>query len=410
MTIGFVGLDHLGVVSSITTAMNGEQIIAYDSRIEIIDSLNRNLIPFYEPGLQDLLLEHSSNIKFTNEPYELKKCNLVFISADMNNGIKQIEELITIVKQNISHNQILIVMSQVPPGFTRSINHPHDVLFYQAEVLIIGNSIEKSLFPDQVIIGCNYPNINLPKSYSDYIQKFNCDVAMIKYESAEMAKISINMMLAAQVSMTNTIAELCEKTESDWSEIKSVCEYDSRIGSYLTPGLGLSGGHIERDLNTLRVLCEKYNTDNSLIETIKWYNIEQKSWVNRILYNNHFLDNNPLIAIWGLSYKSGTDSIKHSPSIFTINYITKFLKKVYDPQVIYKEEDNLTQQDSADLACLNSDILLILTPHPEFFNYSLKALKANMNGNVIIDPYGVFNKQKAIEHGFVHYQLGVKNI
>ena len=403
MTIGFVGLDHLGVISSLTAARNGYKIITFDSNKETIDTLNRNLVPFYEPQLQDLLIEQQKNIKFTNEIIDIENCEIVFISADIKDVDQEIENLIEITKEVIWPNTILVIMSQVAPGFTRKINHPKKNLFYQAEILIVGNSVERSIYPEQIIIGAEDSSQSLPSKYHFYLEKFNSYIKTVKYESAEMAKISINAMLAAQVSMTNILAQICENTEANWNEIQDILYYDSRIGAYTNPGLGLSGGHLERDLNTLSKLI-----DSDIIQSIKDHGIKRRGWVNRILYDYNYLDNDPLICIWGLSYKPGTDSTKNSASIFTINYLHGNRKKVYDPHVLIKEEDHLKQVNTASDALLDADILLILTPHEEFNTWCSGDIEQYMKGKVIIDPYGVLNRKECLELGFKYHQLGVK--
>jgi len=396
MIIGFAGLDHLGVVSSIVAAHKGYPVIAYDPREQVIDTLNRNLVPFYELGLQDLLIENTLRLRFTNQCEDLRECSLVFISADIKGIDNEIEDLVTVVKQNIWDNRILVIMSQVPPGFTRKIDHPSERLFYQAEILIVGDAIEKSNNPEQIIIGSENPDRNLPEVYYNYLEKFNCDVAIVKYESAEMAKIAINNLLASSVMTTNVLSEICEHLGVDWSDIIPILQYDKRIGpyAYVQPGLGLSGGHLERDVDRVEAWYYEFKIGD-------WKS--RKNWIMDILIKERLEFSNK-IAIWGLTYKANTSSIENSMGIKIMESLEPFKVQVYDPQVTH-----LLSAKSAEHALLDAEVLLILTPWEEFSEWDAGDIEQYMKGNVIVDPYGVLDRQKCIDLGFKYYQFGVSN-
>src|SRR3970282_1279053 len=147
----------------------------------------------------------------------------------------------------------IVVLAQVPPAFTRGKQRPGRLLYYQVETLIFGRAVERALQPERYIVGCADPALPLPPAYQGFLQAHGCPILPMRYESAELAKISINMFLVASVSTANTLAELCEKTGAEWSEIVPALKLDKRIGphSYLAPGLGIAGGNLERDLATV---------------------------------------------------------------------------------------------------------------------------------------------------------------
>jgi len=117
-------------------------------------------------------------------------------------------------------------------------------LFYQVETLIFGQAVERALAPERVIVGCRDPKAALPEPYSTYLKAFDCPILPMRYESAELSKISINVCLVASIGATNMMAELCEGIGADWSEIVPALRLDRRIGrhAYLAPGLGIAGG------------------------------------------------------------------------------------------------------------------------------------------------------------------------
>ena len=158
----------------------------------------------------------------------------------------------------------------------------------------------------------------------------------MRYESAELAKISINMFLVASVTTTNTLAEICETIDADWEEIAPALRLDRRIGqyAYLSPGLGLSGGNLERDLNTIIKLGQSHATDTGVVDA--WLNNSQyrRDWVLRCVRNNVLKHlETPVICILGLAYKPDTHSVKNSPSIALINQLKIHEVNAHDPIV-----------------------------------------------------------------------------
>src|SRR5262249_2265075 len=130
----------------------------------------------------------------------------------------------------------IVLLSQVPPGFTRALAEQIPTLrvpsrlFYQVETLIFGRAGERAMHPERLIVGGAEPSAPLAEAYAEFLNRFGCPQLVMRYESAELAKISINVFLVASVSVTNTLAELCESVGADWSEIVPALRLDRRIG------------------------------------------------------------------------------------------------------------------------------------------------------------------------------------
>ena len=154
--------------------------------------------------------------------------------------------------------------------FTRKIKWPKNKLFYQVETLIFGKAFERALKPERIIVGQDAIK-KLPLNYIKFLNKFKCPVITMNYESAELSKISINLFLISQVTTTNSIVEISKKIGADWNSIKLALNLDKRIGkkSYLNPGLGISGGNLERDLSTIQTLAQKQRTSTILFQTFE---------------------------------------------------------------------------------------------------------------------------------------------
>jgi UDPglucose 6-dehydrogenase len=423
--IGFAGLSHLGILSSIASASKGFDVIAYDPNVDLCSDLNAGKLPIFEPDLDDLLKNNKSHIRFSSSEADLNKCQLIVFSADVktdeNNrsDLSNLIELIDRVVEIAADDTILVILSQVHPGFTRQLNFKLGPvletkkisLFYQVETLVFGRAVERALYPERFIVGCNNPADPIPGVYHEFLNSFGCPILPMKYESAELAKISINCCLVASVSTANTLAEISEKIGADWSEIVPALKLDKRIGqySYLEPGLGIAGGNLERDLMTITNIAREFGTDAGVVESWVANSAYRKEWVFRNLHTLVLSKYTaPTVAVWGLAYKINTKSIKNSPSLVLLNNIKGVNVKAYDPQALIDPGVfPLVKQIHSPLeACLGAHALVIMTPWAEFNSIDLLELKNHLAGNIIIDPYKILNGELCREMGFVYLTLG----
>ncbi|HSP45772.1 MAG TPA: UDP binding domain-containing protein, partial [Chthoniobacterales bacterium] len=284
-------------------------------------------------------------------------------------------------------------------------------LFYQVETLIFGNAVERAMKPERYIVGCADPHVALPEPYAKWLMSFGCPVLPMRYESAELAKIAINFFLVSSVTTTNTLAEVCERIGADWHEIAPALRLDKRIGphAYLSPGLGIAGGNLERDLVTIQTLAAEHGTEAGIVSAWQISSRYRRDWVLRQVHELVFPRNpKPRLAFWGLAYKQDTHSVKNSPSLALAESLEPFEKIAYDPQVksLQNSIANLAMAPSALEACRKSDALIIMTPWREFSTIDPGALRREMAGDVLIDPFGVLDERRFRKAGFSYHKLG----
>lgn len=416
--VGFVGMTHLGLVSATGTCSKGFRTICFDQNESLINELQNGKLPVLEPDLDETLAKNGQQQVFTANLSDLNQCDIVYIATDVptddkgQSDLSKIEMLIDDVIPTLNEQAILVVLCQVPPGFTRQLSMPHERLYYQVETLIFGRALERATQPERFIVGAADPDIAMPDSYRQLLEAFDCPILHMRYESAELAKISINMCLVASISVANTLAELCESIGAAWDEIVPALKLDKRIGqhSYLSPGLGIAGGNLERDLATVIRFSEKYNTDAGVVRAFVSNSIHRKEWASKV-FNEQILPgiDQPKVAIWGLAYKENTHSVKNSPSLATINKLSIESITVHDP-VVRKEDTEFThlkQVETALESVNQADVLMILTPWPEYKEYTAESVLKLMNGKVIIDPYSVINISNISESDVDYYTLGI---
>ena len=218
------------------------------------------------------------------------------------------------------------------------------------------------------------------------------------------------MCLVASVSVANTMAEICENVGADWSEIVPSLKLDKRIGefSYLKPGLGIAGGNLERDLNTIIQLSETHQTDGGVVAAWIKNSAYRKEWAWRTM-NEIVLRSNPnaRIGILGLAYKENTHSTKNSPSLALLSQLVKYEVCVHDPVVSsdvagIPVSSSTNAEEVADAA----DVLAIMTPWPEYTNLDLQKISSHMKGRTVLDPYVVLNGSNVKSAGLEYLTLG----
>jgi len=232
----------------------------------------------------------------------------------------------------------------------------------------------------------------------------------MNYESAELAKISINLFLISQVSTTNAVAELANKINANWHDIKKSLSLDKRIGkySYLDPGLGISGGNLERDLKSIIDLSIENKTNHKLFKCFNYLSDYNKKWLYSKLDFQIKKKNvkNIRIGILGLTYKKDTNSIKNSPSI---DFVKKYKDKkiiAYDPSMpFYLENNNLKIVDDYNKVFNNCNILLVMNNWDIYKKIKILNLNKIKYPKIIIDPFSIFFNLKLNKKKFVYESL-----
>lgn len=415
--IGYAGMTHLGLNSAVAAADKGFEIVCYDPDPLRITALNQRKMPVIEPDLPELLEKNASHIRFTVDPYELTSCDMIYIASDVptddvgQSNLNQIDTLISQIESVLRPDAIMVILSQVPPGFTRGKLRPGRLLYYQVETLIFGRAMERARFPERFIVGCAESRQPLPPILAHFLGSFDCPILSMRYESAELAKISINMCLVASVGVANTMAELCERTGADWSEIVPALKLDKRIGpyAYLAPGLGIAGGNLERDLATVLTLSEKHGTDGAIFSAWVANSCYRKDWTWRILHELVLAkDPDARIAVLGLAYKENTHSTKNSPSLSLLSHLGDYSVVVYDPVVSSRDiKTPFKAASSAMEAVKDVDVVCIMTPWAEFRELSPSGLVNRMRGRWLIDPYQVIDPKEARTAGLQYVTLGI---
>ena len=411
---GFLGLSHLGLVSSVGWASLHGDVVGVDTDTATVDSLRRSSLPSIEPGLAELLEQNRNKLLFSTDFSSVADCPLVFISKDVP-IIEENESDLTVVYQlaegvapHLMQGVTVVLMSQVPVGFSLQLKERIQALrpdlkfdlVYWVETLVIGIALERFCRPERIILGFGDSTKALPPALQSALERFTCPVLKMSYESAELTKMAINLYLCSSVTYTNTLADLCESLGANWWEIVPALRLDGRIGrfAYLRASLGIAGGHLERDIVTLKRLCVESRVDSHFIDALIAHNGVRYNWVHRKL-QQHVFDKmgDPLICLWGLAYKKGTDSTKNSVSLRVIADLKGEAQiRAYDPAVKITGSDlGFAIYGDKYEALDGADCLLIMTDWDEFGTLDIGLLRQRMRCPTVIDCVGILTADSA---------------
>lgn len=421
--VGVVGLSHLGVVTSIGLASHGYTVTGVDADALTVDRLTAGDCIFPEPGLPEMLVAHRSNLTFTTDFNQLNTCDTVLFGEDTiitsanEMDLSRIHMLLDALIPHIKQGASLLMMSQVPVGFTRALLQKINTLrpdlqfhlYYWVDVLVVGDAVHRFEQPGRIIIGHQtLPAEPMAEAIQALFASFNCPILHMNYESAEITKSAVNVYLATTVTFANALSDLCEAAGADMTQIIPALRLDKRIGqfAYIKPGLGFSGGHLERDLVALTHLAEKYHVDSHLIDLIQTESDRRYDWLVKNIEAIFAKNPSPTIALWGLSYKKNTDSTHGAPSLKVIADFASRAKLVaFDPLVRLPDASIAAVTDPYE-ALAGADGLVILSDWDVFKTLDAERLKQVMRTPVVIDPLGVVSDLYLSEKGITYIPMG----
>ncbi len=237
LSVAYIGMTHLGINSAVAAAARGMQVTCVDLDVALVKALQSGVPPVTEPKLDHFMREHTERLTYTADVSLLGTVDLAIVAPDVptddegSSDLSGLKKLIELADASLGPAIPLVVLSQVPPGFSRSLLLESGRPFYcQVETLIFGQAVERALNPERIIFGAAAPEAPINSAYQAFLNRFECPLLPMRYESAELAKIAINCCLVSSISVANTLGELCEKIGADWSEIAPALKLDRRIG------------------------------------------------------------------------------------------------------------------------------------------------------------------------------------
>lgn len=408
MRICVFGLWHLGTVTAACMASIGHDVVGLDDDAAIVEGLRRGEPPLHEPGLAELVRAGMAGgkLRFTTDARDaLKNARVVWVTfdtpvddddrADTSFVIQRVESLFDV----LDRGTLILISSQLPAGSIRQLEAAAGGRFRFAgspENLRLGKAIEAFLQPDRIVAGTRSDDDR--RTIEELFAPLHARIEWMSVESAEMTKHALNAFLAASVAFINEIAVVCEAVGADAQEVARGLKSDVRIGprAYLGPGAAFAGGTLARDIEFLRS-----RHDLPLIASVKTSNDRHKGWVRRKLESVLGDLRGRTIAVWGLTYKPGTDTLRRSSSVELCTWLIERGAAVnaHDPMVrsLPAELSSVRLCATADEALRNADALVVATEWPEYRD-------AKISGDIVVIDA---NRFIGAREGLRVYSVGV---
>ena len=393
MNVAVVGLWHLGTVTAACLAAAGHRVVGLDFDERTVQRLQAGQPPVAEPGLDALL--KSANLSFTTDIAEaVGDAHVVWITYDTpvdeddRADVEFVVERATQLLPHLRDGTLVIVSSQLPVGTVRRLEEAclnKTVSFAcSPENLRLGKAIEVFTKPDRVIVGvrreADRARIN------ELFRPFTDRIEWMSVESAEMTKHALNAFLATSVAFINEIAAVCEQVGADAKEVERGLKSEARIGpkAYLSPGGAFAGGTLARDIQFLTKVGAQHHVPTHLLASVKTSNDAHRQWMRRTLEALLGSLAGKTIAVWGLTYKPGTDTLRRSSAIELCQWLVQQGARVraHDPAIktLPVELAKIIElaPSPAD-AVTGTAALVVATPWPDY-------LTVNVAPPIVVDP------------------------
>lgn len=406
MKICVLGLWHLGTVTAGCLTLGGHSVTGLDFDETVISSLKNGVPPLFEPGLEDLVRKglKSGALDFSTNPAEaLQGAQVIWVAYDTpvddedNADVGYVVERVSRLFPHLESGQEVLISSQLPVGTSKYLQtmfsqaRPDvDVSFsYSPENLRLGKAISVFTQPDRVVIGVRTEKSR--KVFTELLAPFTNHIEWMSVESAEMTKHALNAFLATSVTFINEIAIICEQVGADAKEVERGLKSESRIGpkAYLSPGGAFAGGTLARDIAFLTKLSQENGLPIHLIPAVRTSNDAHKNWPRHRLLELFGELRDKTIAIWGLTYKPGTDTLRRSSAIELCQWLLDQGTRIqaHDPAVknLPEEYDDIHLCGSPLQAVQDADALVIATEWPDYRAISISEMLAMMHSPIILD-------------------------
>ncbi len=454
--IAVLGMGHVGLPTALGFVELGWDVTGADSDSNKIALLKAGQCPFYEPGLEELLLKHfaSPRFKLTDDvEAAIRSSSILFIcvgTPQRENGeadVTQLEALARMTARNLNGYKLIVEKSTVPAvtgqwikktieryasagnrrnggDGTTGTNAPSsrelgtlkrsfDVAS-NPEFLQEGKALQDFFHPDRVVFGVESEKAR--EILAELYRPLNCPILVTDVSTAELIKHAANAFLAAKISFINMVADLCEAVGADVTKVARGIGLDPRIGpGFLNAGIGFGGYCLPKDLRAFIHLAEEHGVNCSLLKEVERINrlriglflkkVRQTVWVHR----------GKTIGILGLAFKPGTDDVREAPSLQIIEALLKegAVLQLYDPRampnirsIFPEEEGRLFYCQSPYEAARGAHALLLLTEWDEFRQLDLLRVRDLMEVPVLVDGRNFYDPDYVRKAGFEYVCMG----
>ena len=431
MKITVVGSGYVGLVVGACLAETGNDVVCADVDAAKIDALKQNLIPIYEPGLEDLVERNQKQgrLTFTTDVgASIAHAEVIFIAVgtppdeDGSADLRHVLSVADLIGEHMVRELVVVTKSTVPVGtaakvqaaVARKARQPFHMCS-NPEFLKEGAAVDDFLKPDRVVLGVDTDHARsvMAELYAPFVRTGK-PIIFMDISSAEMTKYAANAMLATRISFMNEIANLCECVGADIDLVRKGIGSDSRIGpSFLFPGPGYGGSCFPKDVKALVRTAKSFQSSLGVLDAVEQANERQKQRLfEKLLKALGGAAKGAHVAIWGLAFKPNTDDMREAPSLVLIDALLQAGATVtaHDPAAMHESQRRLGDRiDYADTnydALDGADALVVVTDWNEYRHPDFGRIKTALRRPIVIDGRNLYDPSKMRTLGFVYDSIG----
>jgi UDPglucose 6-dehydrogenase len=430
VNITVIGTGYVGLVVGACLAETGNSVTCADVDQGKIDGLQHNVLPIYEPGLDDYVErnQQQERLVFTTDVAgAVASADVVFIAVGTppdEDGSADLRHVLAVAEQigmHMTRELVVVTKSTVPVGTAQkvaaAVATAATLPFHMCsnpEFLKEGAAIDDFMKPDRVVIGVDSDHARsvMAELYAPFVRTGK-PIIFMDIASAEMTKYAANAMLATRISFMNEIANLCERVGADVDQVRKGIGSDARIGpAFLFPGPGYGGSCFPKDVKALVRTAREYSVPLRVLASVEDANDAQKHRLHEKLVATVGALRGRQIAIWGLAFKPNTDDMREAPSLVLIEALLEAGATVvaHDPVAIHETRrrlgDRIRYAESSYDALEGSDALVIVTDWNEYRHPDFGRIRTTLASPVVIDGRNLYDARKMRAMGFRYESMG----
>ncbi len=430
MNITVVGSGYVGLVTAASLANLGHDVLCFDTDAEKTAQVQKGEIPFYEPGLKELLQRNveKGRLRVTvDEQLAISFGDVLFNcvgtpqNGDGSANLAFVDEVLKAVQKHTARYTVFVNKSTVPPGtarkcqeLLRSANAAIDVVS-NPEFLKQGNAVYDFNHPDKIVIGASTERAFqvMRKVYHGLLKTY-IPLMEMDWETAEMTKYANNAFLATKISFINEIANICSLAGADVKVVAKAIGMDQRIGpKFLNAGIGYGGSCFAKDVKALAAFAEHKKYNPVLLQAVDAVNRKQKEALLPAITDALKKVDGDTVSLWGLSFKPKTSDLREAPSQVLMQHLLErgIHVKAYDPVAAAEAQKAYPAVEycsSIEDSVQGSYAIILATEWDEFRNVNFAELGKKMKAKIIFDGRNIYDPEMVREEGFEYHGVGRK--
>lgn len=435
MRISVIGCGYLGAVHAACMAALGHEVVGIDIDAAKVAELAAGRAPFYEPGLPEILDEgmRSGRLEFTTDVAAAKGSRIHFVGVgtpqkrgEYAADLRYVDAAVTSLLPHLQAGDVVVGKSTVPVGTARRLAdevadvEPGAVLVWNPEFLREGHAVDDTLHPDRIVYGVPAGEAGaqgaaaLDEAYAALLAEGTPRI-VTDYATAELVKVAANSFLATKISFINAMAELCEATGADVTQLADAIGHDDRIGrKFLNAGLGFGGGCLPKDIRAFMARAGELGVDQALSFLREVDSINMRRRVRMVDLAREVCGGSIVgrrVAVLGAAFKPESDDIRDSPAlnVATQMHLQGARVLVTDPKAIEnarRKWPDLSFVETPEEAAAGADVVVLLTEWRQYRDLDPEAFGKVVAARRILDGRNVLNADAWRAAGWTYRALG----